>query len=158
VESIEFSGNAFLVIPNIGVKYTFSDKEIQPYAFGSLFIGLPMVNIEGKGNYETWENGELTETESNVEIPDLSTLEETVADILGFWGVSLGGGAEYFFHPQFSIGAEYGFKLVFDSATVNRETTNMDEQSMSGYQKTWNADVSASMRMSYAAMTLNFYF
>ena len=147
LESIEFSGKALLIVPQIGMKYFFSKKEIRSYTFGALFIGLPVVDISGQGTYETWENGQLIEYQSDVTITDLDALEEMVSDILGFWGVHVGGGAEYFFHPNFSIGAEYGLKLISDSAKMNRMSTDMDEDSVTGFQNTWTADVSASMKV-----------
>jgi opacity protein-like surface antigen len=68
--------------------------------------------------------------------------EEFAQDLLSPFGLNLAFGAEYHFSDHFSLGGEYGFRYLMSKA-------EMDEADL---------EVSASLGMTYAAITANFAF
>lgn len=159
-DSIDFSGKAFLIVPHIGAKYFLGEKLAKPYLFAEFFMGLPMVDLDIFGYRETseFENGELIDYQKETIEIEYSEIKQTAKEALSFWGFTFGGGAEYFFDPHFSIGGEYGFRVLFDSATHENQTGDFDEAAMSGYRNDWKLEVNASLKLSYAIFTLNYYF
>ena len=161
ITSVDFSGNAFLIVPQIGLKYYFNKKAARPYIFSSLFIGLPIVDLNSEGYKETreYDNNQLVYSErKTATLDNLKDIEKAVNEALGFWGVCIGGGAEYFFSPEFSIGGEYGIRMIFDSAKYESETIDTNDSFSNGYRDKTKTEVSAALQMSYAVLTLNFYF
>jgi len=158
--TVDFSGKAFLVIPHIGGKYFFNMKPAKPYVFTGLFFGLPIVDLNAEGSKETWkyENNQLIEHNEEDIIENFNAIEQTVKDALGFWGFMVGAGAEYFFNPAFSIGGEYGLRIIFDSAKYEDTRGDLDPATLTGYRNTWKSEVSASLKISYAVVSVNFYF
>jgi len=144
--TINFSGKAFLLVPQLGLKYAFGNKNIKPHLSAAVFLGLPLVELNADGTRESWEfvDDALIRHEQESAIDDLNEIENTVNDALGFWGIHFGAGAEYFFDPHFSIGGEYGFRLLFDSATYENTTGDLDPTTINGYLKKWHSEHSCS--------------
>lgn len=158
--SINYSGKGLLVIPHVGFKYFFSKKVLKPYFFTGLFFGLPMVELQADGTQKNWryENNQLVESSTKNAVRSMAEIEKSVQEALGFWGISFGGGAEYYFSENFSVGGEYGFRLVFDSATHDYQSDNIDPDLLTGYRKHWQIEAAGSLKLSYAVVTANFYF
>lgn len=158
--SVDFSGKAFLLVPHLGLKFFLLQKPIQPYIFTGMFVGLPIVDLNATGTQTTrnYDEGNFVEEKNSGFLPNLPEIESTVQEALGFWGVSFGGGAEYYFSDNFSVGGEYGFRLLFDTATHQSMTGDIDLKTMIGEGRREEADVSASLKLSYAVVTVNFYF
>jgi hypothetical protein len=159
IDEDDVSGSAFLLIPSIGMKMYMGDKSVRPYLLGNIFFSLPFVSAESESRYESWEyiNGELEWHYIDIDDDDLDKEdEELIEDALGFWGVTLGGGAEYFFSEHFSVGGEYGLRLVFGGVEASDEDRSSygDEE----YVDAFSTEVSASVRVTYAVISLNYHF
>ncbi len=162
VSDLEFDGSALLVIPHIGAKYLLGSGDVRPYFFANAFFSIPSVKLETDRRDEWWsyEDDKLVDhgKDSGSENLDSKT-KETINDILGFWGVTLGGGAEYFFSERFSIGGEYGIRLFFNSVDISNVPAGPDADSYGEtYTGEWEGELSASLRLTYAVVSLNFYF
>ncbi len=148
----EYSGSATLIAPRLGVKCRLSSHTLRPYLFADLFKVFPFVSIKDEVDTRQYENGVLSHTDHysgyNKET------ESMVKDILGVWGFNLGFGSEYYFSENFSVGGEYVFRLFATSADYKGE----DGTAESGYRQTWKDELSGSLKMSYAAIVLNYYF
>tara|TARA_R110002050_G_scaffold76485_2_gene163284 strand:+ start:4612 stop:5256 length:645 start_codon:yes stop_codon:yes gene_type:complete len=97
-ETSEFSGSLF--IPNLGLKY-FLKEHNQIKSFLSLNFSKPFVS--GKLEFDGAEDPEIQETIDNISL----------------WGGELSFGVEYFFDENFSLGGEFGLRLIH----VNYEET-----------------------------------
>ena len=132
---MEMDIGASMFIPYIGAKFFLSTtREAKPYVFGSFFKSFPSVKFEVGGEDALGEEG-----------------EDFIKDLLGFWGLKFGFGAEYAVSDHFSIGGEYGIKMHFYGAELSIE----DAGELADEIQT---EVSASMKKSYVAIVLNFYF
>lgn len=160
IETDKLSASAFLVVPHFGLKMFMGTKDVKPYLFGNVFLSIPSVSAESKSKDELWEyeNDQLMYhyVDSESEAMDKET-EELVEDILSFWGITFGAGAEYFFSENFSIGGEFGIRLIFDKIEYGDKDSGEYGQYES-YSQEWNTEVNASFRMSYAVFSLNYYF
>lgn len=159
IDEDEMDGSAFLLIPNIGMKMYMGQKSVRPYFLGNIFFSLPFVSAESKSRYESWEyvNGELEYHYVDIDDDGLDEDdEELIEDALGFWGLTLGGGAEYFFSENFSVGGEYGIRLLFGGAEASGE--DRDSYGDEEYIDAFSTEVSTSIRMTYAVMSLNYHF
>ena len=149
--TMDYEGNAFLIVPNIGLKCFLNTELARPYVFGNVFIALPSVKLEGDNFCETryYEDGILVgyerEKAKNIQT---EMIQESITDILSFWGFTFGGGAEYFFNPHFSVGAEYGFRVVFDKADYTHFDSNVDSSDLTqALTHDWQLEVSASLKV-----------
>jgi len=162
VLSVNYKGSAFLVVPNIGIKCFLGSKLARPYIFGNVFLALPSVKLDGEGYCEFWqyENDRLVDhKKEKAKLIQTVEIKETITEILSLWGFTFGAGAEYFFDPHFSVGAEYGFRVVFDEADYAQFNPNFDSSYPSKkFMNKWQVDVSASLKVSNALVSLNFYF
>jgi len=132
---MEMDIGASMFIPYIGAKFFLSTtREAKPYVFGSFFKSFPSVKFEVGGEDALGEEG-----------------EDFIKDLLGFWGLKFGFGAEYAVSDHFSIGGEYGVKMHFYGAELNIED-------MGDLADEIQTEVSASLKQSYVAVVLNFYF
>ena len=131
----EMDIGASMFIPYIGAKFLLSTtREAKPYVFGSFFKSFPSVKFEVGGEDALPEEA-----------------EDFIKDLLGFWGLKFGFGAEYAVSDHFSIGGEYGIKMQFYGAKLDIE----DGGDLADEIQT---EVSASLKQSYVAFVLNFYF
>lgn len=159
VESGELSGSAFLLIPHFGCKYYFNKQEVRPYIVGDLFFSIPSVSGKVEWSDEDWEyeNGQLIYHDIDKGSDELEDdVKDIVNDILSFWGINTGFGAEYFFNPNFSIGGEFGLRLIFNSVEYKQQNSE-NYSSYSNYTEKWEGELSASLKLSYAVFSLNFY-
>lgn len=152
--SFEYSGSAILIAPRLGVKCRLSSHTLRPYLFADLFKVFPFVSVKGEEDTREYRDGILYGTYHSSQ--DNKKTEDMVKDILGVWGFNLGFGSEYFFSENFSIGGEYVFRLFATSTEDKGEEGSRG----GGYQwgRTWKDELSGSLKMSYAAIVLNYYF
>ncbi len=158
VDTEDLKGSAFLLVPHIGAKLLMGSKDMRPYVFGNLFFSIPSVNAESNSRNESWYYEDGVEVDHYLDTDsdrlDAKT-EEVIKDALSFWGMTLAGGAEYFFSDHFSVGGEYGIRLLFNTAEYKDTSGNGPDPD---YQETWEGEVSASFKISYALVALNYYF
>ena len=153
----DVSGSAKLIIPRLGGKYAFSTGTMRPYVFGDLFKSFAFVDVEGKEIDRYYDrDGNLT----NIHEDDIALDkddEELIESLLGVWGLNIGFGAEYRFSEHFGVGGEYALRWFQFSADQDGE-----DSSTSGgqtyWRENWKQELSGSLKMSYAAAVLNFYF
>ncbi|MFH1943271.1 MAG: hypothetical protein ABIL68_14305 [bacterium] len=128
-----------LLMPYIGARFYLSTtKPTKPYVYGGFFKAFPSVNVKVDGE-------SLLDDES----------EKMLKDILGFWGLKLGFGAEHKFNDWFGVGGEFGLKWLSTSANIEVSDYYVEAYDMFLDIK---ADVSAALKHTYAAFVLNFYF
>lgn len=159
-QSYSFSAKAFLLIPQAGGKFFLSQNSARPYLFGSVFLSLPMVTLSATKIEENWEylNGQLAAHQrESLPLGAVTALEKTIQEALSFWGINLGAGAEYFFSPQFSLGGEYGIRLIFDQASYDGPVGTNIWPASDAYDHL-KAEAKACLQISYAVLTINFYF
>jgi len=123
VEDTQLS--AALIIPSLGLKYFLNKQnQIQPY----LNISLSKPFISGKLEFDGEEDEEFKDVVKNINL----------------FGSEIGFGVEYFFDENFSIGGEYGVRIL------NLKYKASDEFD--------DINVKASISPTYSKLTLNFYF
>lgn len=114
-------------MPYMGAKLFFTGTDaVKPYLQASFFKPL----VFGKQKEDGDEDEEFKQNLNNI----------------GVWAGEVGFGSEYFFHPQFSIGGEFGMRL--GNFKMKYESDNGDY---------WSSD-KISMSVSYVAFSLNYYF
>jgi hypothetical protein len=155
-KSFEYSGSATLIAPRLGVKCRLSSHTLRPYLFADLYKVFPFVNVKGEENTREYRDGILYDTYHNSE--DNQETEDMVKDILDVWGFNLGFGSEYFFSENFSIGGEYVFRLFATSSEYKGEDGSGGGGGGYEWGQTWKDELSGSLKMSYAAIVLNYYF
>lgn len=131
--------NASVLLPGLGVKYFLANQnKVKTYATAS--VTMPIIMAEFK--------------EDGVVNPDV---EKTVKSISSL-GSELGFGAEYYFDDNFSIGGEFGFRMLSGSLEENYDDEYYDPikdefvASQSKYSSKGN------ISPTYTKFTLNFYF
>ncbi len=160
IETEEFSGSALLIIPHFGAKLFIGAKDVRPYILGNIFFSIPSVSADAESKDESWEyeNGQLVDHDIEIDSDKLEDrTKDMIKDVLSFWGVTLGFGAEYFFSDHFSLGGEYGIRLLFNKIEYSDEDHSSDGAN-SSYTEKWEGETSANLKISYAAVTLNYYF
>jgi hypothetical protein len=157
----EVSGSALLCIPHIGTKYHFADKgaALRPYVNGGVFMAFPFVSADASET-NTYYNEDGSVRSASSDNTDLSGDEEdAIKDLLGIWGFTLGFGAEYLFSEHFGLAGEGGFRFIFlggDYDKVDSSDWNNDGQEDS--REEWEQELSATFKMTYAAVVLVFHF
>lgn len=137
VDKVETS--ASVLMPYIGAKYfAYQEKDLK--LFINLCLYKPLVSATAKVNGEEEEE------------------VKTAVDNLSLFGAELGIGAEYYFSKQFSLGGEFGFRMLF----ADSEITSQDE--------IWNPNINdyevmditqsgtLNLSMTYVKVSLNYYF
>jgi hypothetical protein len=160
IESTEIDASAFILIPHFGIKFLMGSRDVKPFLFGNVFFSIPSVTAESKTRDEEWTyvNDQLVDHEINRDTDELDDeTKDLVNDILGFWGITLGGGAEYFFSENFSIGGEFGVRLIFNTVEYS-DKTHEEYGPNDSYTEEIDSEISASFKVSYAVFTLNYYF
>lgn len=159
VDTDDINGRAILLMPHFGGKIYLGGNDVKPYLYANFFFSIPSVKAEAstKREWRLYYDGELVDQGGDSESEALSKeYEDLIKDILGFWGVTLGGGAEYFLSKHFSVGGEYGLRILVNS--VNQSTKDSSGSPTDRYTDEVNTEVSASVKVSYAAVTLNYRF
>jgi len=155
VEKDEYSGSAVLFIPHFGMKMFFGTNDVRPYILGDFFFSIPSVSFEGSEERKRWQDGVLVyDEDEDMELDD--EVLDAIEDILGFWGITLGFGAEYFFTDNFSLGGEFGMRYIANSVEVSEK--DEDHDPYYDYEEEWKQEISGSLKMSYATFSLNYYF
>jgi len=127
---LEASGS--LLMPHIGAKLFLSANEVKPYVFGNFFKSFASVKVEADG--EDMLGDEAT---------------DMIKDLLGFWGIKVGFGAEYSVNEKFSIGGEWGLNMLFAGAKIEADAADLGLD--------LDTDIKASLKNSYIAFVLNFH-
>lgn len=158
-EHIDISGSATLFIPHIGMKFHLADenKHLRPYLAGDLFKAFAFVNVEGT-EVDKYYDLDGTLTDVYVDEYGLEKNEETlIEDLLGVWGFVLAFGADYSFSDRFSIGGEYGLRMFFSSGDYQgRDSGDWDNDGIDDWREQWDGELSGTLKMTYAAIVLNF--
>jgi hypothetical protein len=127
VEDVDISASIY--VPHVGARFYFGPPRaagnVVPYIEGSLMFSFATADLGGADE-----------------------LEDLVKDALGFWGVGVLFGAEYFFTDRFSVAGEYGLHYLKDSI----DATGDDPDAI------LEADVDAGFKTSYTGVALNFHF
>ena len=137
-EENELSGSIFM--PFLGAKYfLIHEKDLKGYLNASIYK--PLISAD-----------ESAAGEAKEYIDD-------VVDNISIWGIQIGVGSEYFLAKSFSIGGEFGFRMLFGSYT---ETDTYTDYLPPDYDEpvelTTDYEWGAGLNALYAKFTLNFYF
>jgi len=131
-----------LFLPQIALRYFFGRTategggggEVRPYAALSAFYSLSAVRISSS-------DGETT-------VRDTSS-ERAMRDVLnGNIGGTVAFGGEYFFNPSFSLGGEFGCRMLFGGQESSYEYPGYSHVSKN----------TLGLGVVYTALGLNFYF
>ncbi|MFZ1945937.1 MAG: hypothetical protein WAW06_00125 [bacterium] len=129
LEADDLDISASLFVPHVGARMYFGGARaagnVVPYIEGSLMYSFAMVNL-GEG---------------------ASELEDIVEDALGFWGIGVLFGAEYFFSDRFSVAGEYGLHYLKDTIDLGGEIEEMAD-----------SEVKAGLKTTYTGVALSFHF
>lgn len=118
-----------MFIPYIGARYYLNlANATRPYLFGGFFKSFPSIRMKVDGEDI---------------LPEAS--EDILTDILGFWGIKLGFGAEYAVSEWFSVGGELGLNLFKTGTTLDEADFGI------------TTDIKAALNSTYAAFVLNFF-
>ncbi|MBN2564621.1 MAG: hypothetical protein JXB46_02815 [Candidatus Eisenbacteria bacterium] len=147
------SGSAMLIMPHVGIRYAFGQGDVRPYVFGSVFKSFASVSAEAKETERWYEDGELVDSDESGDDLDEDT-EKMLESLLGFWGLNLGVGGEYLMTERFSIGAEFGLRMVFTS--TSRDGGSSYDDYWYEESESWEEEASASLRITYASIFLGF--
>lgn len=150
-ERIHIEGSALLLIPHIGLKWypeiINRISELNTYIKSSYFFSVPSVSISGERILEDrygreYERYDLTPSE-----------KDAVNDLLSFGGLELCFGSEYKFSFHFSLGAEFGVRLIWNDARYADRTGDR----YNGYSREdWKTELNSIYRFTFTALTLNF--
>lgn len=139
-DEVDLSGNIF--VPNIGVKYFFIEKNKLKSYFN---VNLAKPIIMAKIDAEDIDQDEVDEVIDNVKL----------------FGAEFGFGVEYFFDENFSIGGEFGIRML--RAKFKTTYTNYDyyyDNSGNYHEVELEDEISAKLNLSptFSKISLNFYF
>jgi hypothetical protein len=116
-----------IYMPCIGTKLYFKGTDaVKPYLMATLYKPFAF----GKQLEDGTEDDSFKESLNNLTV----------------WAAELGIGSEYFFHPQFSLGGEFGLRWA--------NIKDKYESSTSSYTSSEKFGIG----LSYVAVSLNFYF
>ena len=116
-----------IYMPNIGAKLFLSESDvIRPY----LQVAFYKPIIFGKRLEDGTESQTFKDNLNNIKV----------------WAGEFGFGTEYFLHPQFSLGGEFGLRVA-----------NLKEKYESQDQTTTSTD-KVGLGISYVSFSLNYYF
>ena len=138
-ESISLGVKANVFMPNIGTKYFFISQD-NLKAFGAVNVAVPFLSSRLDLDDDDFED-DINEAISQIRI------------IAG----ELSVGAEYFFSDQFSLGGEFGLRLInlsynqsFDDSVFNPNTGEF-------VPTTTTVDGSLTVSPTFSRVSLNFY-
>jgi hypothetical protein len=130
--------SASLFIPHLGAKLYLRDyrlaNTVTPYLIGDFFFSLPSVSVDGYTSEE----------------------EDYVKDLMSFKGIGVGFGTEYFFTENFSVGGEYGIRYLHNGVKEHEQTYH--DYYYGDYVDTINEKFSIAFKLTYAAISANFFF
>lgn len=130
--------SATVVMPYFGLKYFLSNSgKLKPYV--SAIFWKPFISSSYEDSMYPEDN------EDNDYIDNLSLI-----------GIEAGFGTEYFFDKNFSIGGEFGFRMLFGGTETTETDYYWNGNEDIEYERTYK--ISGLFDYTYARMTLNFYF
>lgn len=132
VEAEDADISAALYIPHVGARF---------------YFGAP----RAAGNVVPYIEGSLMYSFASADLGGASEFESMVEDILGFWGIGVLFGAEYFFSDRFSVAGEYGLHYLMDSAEISLEGGDIIEDPI-------ETEIKAGIKTSYTGVALSFHF
>jgi len=148
--SSTFEGSATLFMPNVGLRFYLKQQTLKLYVKGDLTLIIPSVNGRDKGNeidynsdgsidwIDSWDNS-LSDSD-----------KKDINDALSYMILAPGIGVEYPFSGHFSVGGEFGFRLITNS--FERSDSSEDDY----YRDLWKTKVSTTLGMSYTSISLNY--
>jgi hypothetical protein len=138
-DEYKFSGTIYM--PTLGVKYFFKEtNKIKAYGLVSFTKFLFSGNIED-------DNDPTAQVD----------LQDRIKSVRVFGG-QLGFGAEYFFDDNFSIGGEFGIRLLH-AKYKDEYTDEVYDPNTGGYTpSTTTYDYKININPTYGKIALNFYF
>lgn len=146
-----FDGSLLLIVPHAGARFYLS----KFYLIGDMMIVLPLVEGRDKGTriyYDSDGNiDDFDEWDDNLE-------KELINDALDFVVLTAGIGVEFPFSSLFSIGGEYGFRMIMNTIEDSGEEISEDEIGQIRWKDEWEDKISMSLGVTYTAFTMNFYF
>ena len=137
---VEAKMKANMFIPFIGARYYLNvTNATKPYLFGGCFKSFPSIKV-------TVDGEDMLDEET----------EDLIKDLLGFWGIKLGFGAEYAISDWFSVGGELGFNFYNLGMQGETEIWDPDIGDFGDWTTVEN-DIKAALKYTYAAFVLNFF-
>lgn len=121
-DDLEASASASLFIPNIGTRFAFGATPLKPYVY------LGFLKSFGSVSAKISEGSESLEFEGE--------LKDQINDLMSFWGINAGFGAEYPFSEHFGVAGEYGFRYLKTHAEGEIDEDITDEINVSLRQST----------------------
>lgn len=145
METVDYSDklkyNLSLLIPTIGTKYFLvENNNLKAY----LNVNLSKALISGKVE-------DSNDPTANDDFQN--AIKKTSAS-----GMQIGFGTEYFFEKQFSIGGEFGCRLMNMKSEDSHDETFFDSNTNSSVTTTITNVSKAGLSPTYGRLTLNFYF
>jgi hypothetical protein len=137
-EKSEFSGSIFLA--SIGAKYLFNveSKNVKPFVNVAVFK--PIISGSLKINGE--------------EIDEFKDMIEKTSSL----GFEFGIGAEYYFDKNFSVGGEFGFRMLMASNESTFEDYIYDPDTSTDIYYDATTKLDLGLGMTYTRINLNYYF
>jgi hypothetical protein len=77
---------------------------------------------------------------------------------LSIWGLSFGFGTEYYFSENFSVGGEFGMRLLFGSFDQTDKVSVFDPNTGGITETDRNTNVDLNLQLTYSVVSLNYYF
>ncbi|NOZ74305.1 MAG: hypothetical protein GXO90_02865 [FCB group bacterium] len=145
-----FEGHATLYMPHGGLRFYLAQQTLKLYLKGDLTLVFP--SVDGTGNYESIYYDQDGNIEDIYRDENKLTDKEKkdINDALNYFIISPGIGLEYPFSEHFSIGGEFGFRLLHN-------TMDTSDKSEDDYWKdSWQTKMSTTLGVSYTLITLNY--
>lgn len=137
----EYTYNLSMFVPTLGAKYFVAEKN-KLKAYANLNFSYAIIS------------GKITDSND----PNAADEFNDYLKNLSVYGGQLGFGTEYFFDDNFSIGGEFGFRLMKASSKESQERTYYDPNAGTNVTTTITTVSKASLSPAYARLSLNFYF
>jgi hypothetical protein len=169
----EFEGSAFLFIPHFGAKFSLGSQDdrgnVNPYVKANLFLSIPSVSAKWTDTWDEWvysgtSPSNITDTEHYYDYDEDELTggeKDFIEDVLSFWGIEAALGADYYFSQKFSIGGEFGLRMLFNSAK-GQDSDYYSYEDPDYYWEhdtdAWEQELSASFKITYGAIVLNYNF
>lgn len=177
------NANILLILPTIGARYFFSNKNIKPYITGNIFKAMILADIEysiedynynnnGTESQHTiyeFDNGILKETTTTFDTlgnimnitnneTDLSKPLKEMVNTISPFGVGVGFGVQAGIVKNFSIFAEYNFRTYFFSSEYEYENSEIDNYGTLQWKENLSEKFSATLQMTSTAIGVRFKF
>ncbi len=159
VESAYFGVNLGTLVPFVGIDFlsasvTVEDTDLSASMYVPNFgVRFYLSSSLTGGSVVPYVQAAFLKSFASVDVGDTdSEVTDAIADLLSFYGISVGFGAEYFFSDNFSVGGEYGLRYIKASAAMEVSLDILDEPIEI------DSDLDIVYNASYANVSLNFHF